>query len=252
MQKKFTENLLTWFQVYGRHDLPWQQNSTPYRVWVSEIMLQQTQVSTVIDYYQRFIKQFSSIELLSNASQDQVLSLWSGLGYYARARNLHQSAQIICSQYQGHFPQTIAELTQLPGIGRSTAGAILSFSMNVRAPILDGNVKRVLTRFQAIEGETSDKQIAEQLWNLAEQYTPQNNYAQYNQAIMDLGATVCTRHKPACERCPVMTDCQAYAQARTHEFPYSKKASKTRPKKSTQMLIIKNSNGNVLLEKRAA
>ena len=152
MNNDFAKNLLDWFQVYGRHDLPWQQNPTPYRVWVSEIMLQQTQVSTVINYYQIFMDKFSSIKLLSEAHLDEVLSLWSGLGYYARARNLHRCAQTICHKHGGIFPQTVSELAELPGIGRSTAGAILSFSMNIRAPILDGNVKRVLARYYAIEG----------------------------------------------------------------------------------------------------
>lgn len=250
MNNTFTENLLAWFHEHGRHDLPWQQNPTPYRVWISEIMLQQTQVSTVINYYQQFTKYFSSIKLLSEANQDEVLKLWSGLGYYARARHLHRCAQIVSEQYQGHFPQNVEELVALPGIGRSTAGAILSFSMSIRAPILDGNVKRVLTRYHAIEGIAADKIVNQQLWDLALQHTPEKNYAQYNQAIMDLGATVCTRSNPACSRCPVMQHCQAYAQARTHEFPYPKKTTKIRPKKSSRMLIIKNTDGKVLLEKR--
>jgi A/G-specific adenine glycosylase len=249
MKNDFTKNLLAWFHAHGRHDLPWQQNPTPYRVWVSEIMLQQTQVSTVINYYHIFMNSFSSIRLLSEAHQDEVLSLWSGLGYYARARNLHRCAQTICDQHDGIFPQTVNELAELPGIGRSTAGAILSFSMNIRAPILDGNVKRVLARYYAIEGVTNDSAIIKQLWDTAEQLTPAENYAQYNQAIMDLGATICTRHKPACERCPVISSCQAYAQSRTQEFPL-KKMSRSRPRKSTQMLIVKDTDGRIFLEKR--
>jgi len=244
-----TKALLDWFREHGRHDLPWQENPTPYRVWVSEIMLQQTQVSTVIGYYQRFINKFSSVSLLAEAGPDEVLGLWSGLGYYARARHLHRCAQIVCEKYQGNFPENIEELAKLPGIGRSTAGAILSFSMQVRAPILDGNVKRVLTRYHAIEGIPSESATNKQLWELSAQHTPQENYAEYNQAIMDLGATLCTRHKPACTRCPAAAHCQAYATSRTHQFPYSK-VSKPRPQKSTQMLLIKNPEGNILLEKR--
>ena len=250
MNNTFTKNLLQWFAQHGRHDLPWQSNPTPYRVWVSEIMLQQTQVSTVIDYYQRFMNTFSSIKSLSEAPSDEVLKLWSGLGYYARARNLHRCAQIICNEYGGEFPNTIAELVKLPGIGRSTAGAILSFSMQTRAPILDGNVKRVLTRYCAIEGLPGDQAVAAGLWDIAEQFTPADHYAQYNQAIMDLGATICTRHRPSCLLCPVNTDCQAYGQSRTHEFPQTAKTKKSRPKKSTQMLMIQNPDGRFWLEKR--
>lgn len=246
----FTNALLSWFPLHGRHDLPWQKNLTPYRVWVSEIMLQQTQVSTVIDYYQRFMDKFSTIKLLANASQDEVLNLWSGLGYYARARNLHRCAQLIESEYQGVFPHTIAELIQLPGIGQSTAGAILSFAMQVRAPILDGNVKRVLSRYHAIEGIPNTPSTNKQLWDLCERQTPTEGYAEYNQAIMDMGATVCTRLNPKCERCPLSSHCQAYAQSRTHEFPHSQKNSQPRPQKSIHLLIIKNSEGHILLEKR--
>ena len=212
-------------------------------------MLQQTQVSTVIEYYQRFISRFSSIELLSQANQDEVLSFWSGLGYYARARHLHRCAQLICQQYHGKFPQNVDQLAALPGIGRSTAGAILSFSLQTWAAILDGNVKRVLTRYHAIEGIPSESKIAKQLWELAEQHTPQQGYAEYNQAIMDLGATICTRRNPACTLCPVNAHCQAYRHSRPHDFPFSKKA-KPRPQKATQILIIKNQHQQFLLEKR--
>lgn len=246
----FTENLLQWYKIHGRHHLPWQINPTPYRVWVSEIMLQQTQVSTVYKYYQEFIKQFSSIKLLSEAKLDEVLKLWSGLGYYARARNLHRCAQIVCEQYGGEFPKTIEQLTQLPGIGRSTAGAILSFSMQVRAPILDGNVKRVLTRYEAVAGLTTDKAVLSTLWDIAEQHTPLDDYAPYNQAIMDLGATICTRHHPQCLQCPVKSGCQAYAHSTTHEFPQTAKKKKMRVQKSIQMLIIQNVDGKIWLEKR--
>lgn len=245
----FTTALLAWFQLHGRHNLPWQQNPSPYRVWVSEIMLQQTQVSTVIEYYQRFMKRFSSIELLAQANQDEVLHFWSGLGYYARARHLHRCAQLICQQYHGKFPRDVEQLAALPGIGRSTAGAILSFSLQTRAPILDGNVKRVLTRYHAIEGTPTESVVAKHLWRLAEQHTPTEQYAEYNQAIMDLGATICTRRNPACLLCPVNTYCQAYRQSRPHDFPFSKKA-KPRPQKATQILMIKNQHQQFLLEKR--
>jgi A/G-specific adenine glycosylase len=248
----FTNALLTWFQTEGRHDLPWQQNPTPYRVWVSEIMLQQTQVSTVINYYQIFIKKFSSITLLAKANQDEVLGLWSGLGYYARARHLHRCAQIICEQYQGHFPSDIERLIQLPGIGRSTAGAILSFSMKTRAVILDGNVKRVLTRYHAIEGLPSATAINQQLWELADRHTPLEEYAQYNQAIMDLGATICVRSKPLCGRCPVSRHCQARIQSRTQEFPHTQKDRPPRVQKFIRLLMIQDAQGRLLLEKRPA
>ena len=245
----FTKNLLHWFQKSGRHDLPWQQNPTPYRVWISEIMLQQTQVITVIKYYQRFIDKFSSIRLLSEANLDEVLSLWSGLGYYARARNIHRCAQTIMELYQGAFPTRLDLLSTLPGIGRSTAGAILSFSMNIRAPILDGNVKRVLTRFYAIEGSPTQSDISEQLWELTDQLTPKNHFSEYNQAIMDLGATICTRSKPHCLACPVRTGCQAYAQKRQQDFPYKKKKP-PKPQKIIKMLLIKNSSQQIFLQKR--
>lgn len=241
--RSFTKHLLDWFPIHGRHDLPWQKNPTPYRVWVSEIMLQQTQVNTVIPYYQKFMERFSSITLLSGAEQDEVLHYWSGLGYYARARHLHRCAQIIVKEYAGQFPEDIDTLCALPGIGRSTAGAILSFSLNVRAPILDGNVKRVLTRYHAIGG-------APDLWELAEQHTPTENFAQYTQAIMDLGATICTRRQPACFQCPVNSECQAYLQSRTEEFPAPKKSKGARPQKAIHLLILKTKDNHIFLEKR--
>lgn len=248
--QNFTEALLSWYRLHGRHDLPWQKDPTPYRVWVSEIMLQQTQVSTVIDYYQRFMSQFLSVKSLSEAELDQVLGLWSGLGYYARARNLHRCAQIIFTQYHGEFPNNVDQLSELPGIGRSTAGAILSFSMGVRAPILDGNVKRVLTRYHAIEGSPSESAVNKRLWDLAECYTPNKNFSEYNQAMMDLGATICTRRNPTCQQCPVMSDCRAFNESRAHEFPYSKKSKRLRPKKTTHLLMIKTSSDEFLFVKR--
>ncbi len=250
MESDFTEQLIHWFRNHGRHDLPWQQNPTPYRVWVSEIMLQQTQVSIVLEYYQRFIKKFSNITLLSKAPIDEILKLWSGLGYYARARNLHQCAKIITNNYQGHFPNTPEELVKLPGIGRSTAGAIISFSMNRRGVILDGNVKRVLTRYYAMAGDVNQKTINQKLWQIAEELTPNKEFAAYNQAIMDLGATLCTRRNPSCSLCPVQSRCQAYHLHHPHDFPQRKKSIKTRVKKAIHMLIIQNPAGAFLLEKR--
>ncbi len=230
-----------WFDQHGRTHLPWQQDKSPYRVWVAEIMLQQTQVSAVIPYYERFMARFDSIASLAAADQDTVLHHWSGLGYYARARNLHKAAQIICVDHAGQFPNTIQEVNQLPGIGRSTAGAILACSMNQRHPILDGNVKRVLTRYHAIEGYPSIKTIENQLWGLAEQHTPQSRVADYTQAIMDLGATLCTRSKPQCERCPMKDDCKALQQNKVSTLPTPKpKQKKRRLEKTTMLCLVKN------------
>lgn len=186
----FSNNVLAWFDVHGRHDLPWQQAPAPYSVWVSEIMLQQTQVNTVIPYYQRFMQAFPDVQSLAAADQDQVLHLWTGLGYYARARNLHHCAKIICETHHGLFPQTVDSLEQLPGIGRSTAGAIVSLGMNGHAAILDGNVKRVLARSFAVEGWPGRTSVARALWQLSEQLTPQRRCGDYNQAMMDIGATL--------------------------------------------------------------
>lgn len=244
----FAKRLLAWFDVHGRHDLPWQHNTTPYRVWVSEIMLQQTQVSTVIPYYQRFMDKFSTVEQLANAKQDEVLSLWTGLGYYARARNLHKAAQQIVLQYQGEFPQTIDELTQLAGIGRSTAAAILSISQNLPEAILDGNVKRVLARLYAIEQPPSAARD-KQMWALAEQLTPNYRNADYTQAIMDLGATLCKRGQPNCDACPFNDACLAYKKGIAKSLPVGKKP-KPLPIKSTFILLLQNPQGEVLLEQR--
>ena len=220
-----SSSLLKWFKIHGRHDLPWQKNLSPYRVWVSEIMLQQTQVKTVIPYYKRFMERFPQINDLSSANIDQVLYLWTGLGYYARARNLHKTARIITSQYDSQFPDTVEDLEKLPGIGRSTAGAILALSLNKRAPILDGNVKRVLTRFYSIPGWPEQTKTKNQLWAIAEKNTPRKNFAQYTQAIMDLGATGCKRSKPDCCRCPVEHTCNAYTLNKVEDYP-SKKPNK--------------------------
>lgn len=245
----FTKNLLNWYHQYGRTSLPWQQQPTPYRVWISEIMLQQTQVQTVIPYFERFMQRFPNLETLAQAPLDDVLTHWSGLGYYARARNLHKAAQEICDQYAGQFPGDLENLQQLPGIGRSTAGAILSLAFQQRQPILDGNVKRVLTRFHAIEGWPGESAIQKELWAIADQHTPEKEVAAYTQAIMDLGATLCTRRNPRCNECPVRVNCAARKSGRQNDFPYTK-AKKTLPIKKKTFLILRNADNEILLEKR--
>lgn len=236
MKDSFSGKVLAWFSDYGRKDLPWQQNKTPYRVWISEIMLQQTQVKTVIPFYHKFMQRFGSITELANAPQDEVLHHWTGLGYYARARNLHKAAQLMRDQYQGQFPQNIDQVIALPGIGRSTAGAVLSIACQQPHSILDGNVKRVLARYFAIEGWPGNKKIEDQLWHHANTLTPNSNTGQYTQAMMDLGATVCTRSKPKCDICPLQSSCIAYAQGTQSILP-SKKPKKVIPVKTTIMLL---------------
>lgn len=244
----FAPRLLTWFDQHGRHDLPWQHNTTPYRVWVSEIMLQQTQVTTVIPYYLRFMDKFPSVQQLAAASIDEVLSLWTGLGYYARARNMHRAAQQVIEQHQGELPQTLDALSQLSGIGRSTAAAILSISHNQPQAILDGNVKRVLARLFAIEQPPSAKRD-QHMWALAEHLTPHQRNADYTQAIMDLGATLCRRGQPDCARCPFNDVCLAHKKGIAKQLPVGKKRQPL-PVKSTIMLLLKNEQGDILLEQR--
>lgn len=245
----FGQRVLNWFDVAGRKNLPWQYNPTPYRVWVSEIMLQQTQVTTVIPYYERFMARFETLEALASAPIDDVLSHWSGLGYYARARNLHRCAQIVTSEHRGELPDSVDELQALPGIGRSTAAAILSLSRGQVQPILDGNVKRVLARHQAIAGWPGQSAVLKKLWAVSESVTPSERCGPFNQAMMDLGATVCTRSKPQCSACPVADDCQGLATGNPAQFP-GKKPKKDKPVKSTVMLLVKNEAGETLLEKR--
>lgn len=246
---QFSQAVLVWFDQHGRHDLPWQENKTAYVTWLSEIMLQQTQVATVIPYFERFREQFPTVEALAAADQDEVLHLWTGLGYYARARNLHKTAKIISQDFGSQFPETVEELEQLPGIGRSTAGAILSISTGKRAAILDGNVKRVLARYYAISGWPGTTENIKQLWHYAELNTPTERVADYTQAMMDMGATLCTRSKPACLLCPLQKDCQAYMQGRENELPESK-PKKVIPVKQTLMLLIRDEQGQVLLRQR--
>jgi len=244
----FSQKLLNWYASHGRHDLPWQQNRNLYRVWVSEIMLQQTQVATVIPYFERFMATFPNSRTLADASQDEVLHLWTGLGYYARARNLHKAAQIIRDDYNDQFPEEFDPVLALPGIGPSTAGAILAQALGQRHVILDGNVKRVLTRLYAIEGWPGKKSIENQLWELAAALTPEQQLTDYTQAIMDLGATACAR-KPNCPVCPVTDLCAAYEQDNVALYPTPKKC-KTLPVKATHMLILQNEQGEVLLQQR--
>ena len=244
----FASRLLAWFDEHGRKDLPWQRGINPYRVWVSEIMLQQTQVQTVIPYFERFMASFPDALSLANAAQDEVLAHWSGLGYYARARNLHRAAQVVRDEFGGEFPRGFDDVVALPGIGRSTAGAILSIACGQRHAILDGNVKRVLARHAAIEGWPGTTSVANKLWALADEFTPHERVADYTQAIMDLGATLCTRAKPDCDRCPVATDCVARNTVTVTLFP-GKKPKKDKPLKSTTM-VLANVDGHVLLERR--
>ena len=228
--------LLPWFDQYGRKDLPWQQNVTPYRVWLSEIMLQQTQVSTVIPYYSKFTNAFATITELANAELDQVLSLWSGLGYYARARNLHKTAQLIRDEFNGEFPVSLDQLESFPGIGRSTAGAILSLSMGQTAGILDGNVKRVLCRLFEVSGWAGDSKTQKLLWSIVDKETPSIQTAAYNQAMMDLGSMVCTRTRPDCERCPLISICSSARNNTQQQYPQSK-PKKLRPHRHVWMLF---------------
>ncbi len=244
----FSQAVLNWFDEHGRHDLPWQKNKTPYRVWVSEIMLQQTQVATVIPYYQRFMKSFPNVKALAAAPVDEVLHHWTGLGYYARARNLHKCAQMVMNEHGGRFPKNTEQLIALPGIGRSTAGAIGSISMGLSSSILDGNVKRVLARFHAIEGWPGAKKVMDDMWLVADRYTPAERTGDYTQAMMDLGATLCSRSKPKCEICPLVAQCEAYAFSRVKDFPFSK-PKKDKPVRSTRMIIIEH-EGEILLRQQ--
>ncbi len=255
MQNYFSKQLLNWFQTNGRKNLPWQQNPTPYRVWVSEIMLQQTQVKTVIDYYQKFIQRFPNIEVLANCEEDEMLRYWSGLGYYARARNLHKTAKIISSDYAGKFPQTQKQLELLPGIGRSTAGAILSLAMGQYAAILDGNCKRVYSRYAAIQGINSSSETMKKLWDVAIKETPKQQSGLFNQAMMDLGSMICTRTKSKCledaRLCPLSLHCIAYQNQTINDYPQKKK-NKVLPVKNAIFIIIKDKQQQILLQKRPA
>ena len=245
----FSAAVLKWFDHSGRKHLPWQKNVTPYRVWLSEIMLQQTQVSTVIPYFEKFTTRFPDISSLASSPIDDVLSLWTGLGYYSRARNLHRTAKIISDEYYEQFPDNIDELIKLPGIGRSTAAAIISIAYNKKAAILDGNVKRVLARYHAVDGWPGDNAVAKILWQHAEEHTPAKRAGDYTQAMMDIGATVCTRTKPRCDTCPLHVQCTAYRQDSVALYP-GRRDKKILPVKAVQMLMIRNPSGEVLLQQR--
>ncbi|MGH8582666.1 MAG: A/G-specific adenine glycosylase [Gammaproteobacteria bacterium] len=246
----FGLRLLRWYKRHGRRHLPWQQPRSAYRVWVSEVMLQQTQVQTVVPYFQRFMTRFPDPAALAAAELDAVLNLWSGLGYYARARHLHAAARRICEAHGGVLPRTADALMALPGIGRSTAAAILALTEGRREAILDGNVKRVLARYHAIPGWPGHAAVADELWRLAERHTPARRVADYTQAIMDLGATLCTRRAPGCGRCPVRADCTAYRGGCVEAYPAPRPA-RTLPERETQVLMACNAAGEVLLERRA-
>jgi A/G-specific adenine glycosylase len=245
----FAPRLLAWFEREGRKDLPWQRAPTPYRVWVSEIMLQQTQVRTVIPYFERFVARFPDAIALADAPVDEVLHLWSGLGYYARARNLHRAAELVRDRHGGELPTDADVLAALPGIGRSTAGAILSLALGLRHPILDGNVKRVLARHCAVAGWPGEAAVSRRLWSLAESVTPTECVGAFNQALMDLGATVCTRSRPACDRCPVAASCAARLEGAPAAYP-GRKPAKSLPVRAAQLVIVRDRDGRVLLERR--
>ncbi|MGB4812573.1 MAG: A/G-specific adenine glycosylase [Methylophilaceae bacterium] len=248
------QKIIAWQKQYGRHDLPWQTKlnevRNPYAIWVSEIMLQQTQVAAVINYYRRFMVAFPDIASLAEATQEEVLQQWSGLGYYARARNLHSAAQKVVDDFGGVFPQKFADILSLPGIGRSTAAAISTFAFAIPQPILDGNVKRVFARYFLVEGWTSAPKVEAMLWQLAELEMPNKKMVAYTQGLMDLGATICTRSKPKCGQCPLQTNCKANAQNLTSTLPTPKKRQQI-PHKQTTMLLMCHGN-EVLLEKRPA
>jgi A/G-specific adenine glycosylase len=244
--------LLEWFALHGRHDLPWQTQPTGYRVWVSEVMLQQTQVATVIPYYERFMARFPDIQSLAAAPLDEVLHLWTGLGYYARARNLHACAHVLVARHGGEFPSGLEQLVALPGIGRSTAGAILALSTGCRQPILDGNVKRVMARLFGIAGNPASSAVLAALWARSDACTPASNIREYTQAIMDLGATLCTRSRPACTLCPVNSQCVAALEGRQSELP-GRKPRRVRPSREATLLIAHmggSGSHSVLIERR--
>jgi A/G-specific adenine glycosylase len=245
----FAPALLEWFDRAGRKHLPWQQSPTSYRVWISEIMLQQTQVTTVIPYYERFMQRFPNVRELAAAPLDEVLHLWTGLGYYARARNLHRAATVIASEFNGEFPRVFEQVLALPGIGRSTAGAILALSTQARHPILDGNVKRVLTRYFGIAGFPGLPNVEAQLWHFADRCTPSERVAPYTQAIMDLGATLCVRSRPLCLACPLSVNCVARREGTQSLLP-TPRPKKARPRKRAHVLIAVRNDGTVLLEQR--
>ena len=250
MSASFSDRLLAWYDREGRRDLPWQLDRTPYRVWVSEIMLQQTRARTVVPYFERFVASFPTVRVLAAASPNEVLRLWAGLGYYARGRNLHLAARQLCEQFNGELPSRYELLRQLPGIGRSTAGAILALCFNQTFPILDGNVKRILARHRDIEGWPGKAEAAKRLWALSAELLPRKRMADYTQAIMDLGAMLCTPAQPRCGDCPVSSDCRARIEGRVADRP-TPAPRRRRPVRSVAMLMITYDN-EVLLQRRPA
>lgn len=247
---QFSQKILQWFDKFGRKDLPWQMDIAPYRVWVSEIMLQQTQVSTALRYFDPFLKRFPNIAALANASLDDVMHAWAGLGYYARAKNMHAAAKMIMDKHQGIFPTDFNQVLALPGIGRSTAGAILTICFKKRYAILDGNVKRVLSRFFGVGDWLNDPKTVEKLWILSEENTPHKRVADYTQAIMDFGAMLCTRTKPNCDVCPLQTACEAKQSGQIENFAKTRPLLKN-PKRATRLMMLVNpKNKLILLEKR--
>ena len=250
MDKSFAARLVAWQKRHGRHALPWQHTRDAYRIWLSEIMLQQTQVATVIPYYERFLGLFPDVFALANAPLDAVMQCWSGLGYYSRARNLHKCAKMVVDEYQGVFPSDPALLERLPGIGRSTAAAIVVFSSGVRAAILDGNVVRVFSRVFGVDDPVSEAQGKKRFWQMAVDLLPDSDIESYTQGLMDLGATVCTRGRPDCAHCPFSGTCIAFAEDRIDELPV-KKAKKTMPIRHVVMLLV-YADDRILLEKRPA
>ncbi|WP_017347657.1 A/G-specific adenine glycosylase [Pantoea sp. A4] len=245
---QFAQQVLDWYQRFGRKTLPWQQEKTPYKVWLSEVMLQQTQVATVIPYFERFMARFPTVTDLAAAPLDEVLHLWTGLGYYARARNLHKAAKQVVDKHQGEFPRNFDDVAALPGVGRSTAGAVLSLSMGQHFPILDGNVKRVLARCYTVAGWPGKKEVENRLWRISEEVTPAQGVSQFNQAMMDLGAMVCTRSRPKCEICPLSNGCVAYANQSWANYP-GKKPKQTLPERSGWFLMIQHED-EVWLQQR--
>ncbi len=248
----FASSIASWQRRAGRHGLPWQDSTDAYRIWLSEIMLQQTQVATVVQYYERFLERFPTVEALAAAGQDEVMPYWAGLGYYARARNLHRCAQQVCEHWKGRFPESVDDLVQLPGIGRSTASAIAAFAYGKRSPIMDGNVKRVFARYFGIEGDPSLRANEKIFWQTAETALdiapPELDMTAYTQGLMDLGATICTRSRPACTRCPLASGCYAYQTGSQDRLP-TRRPRKTPDQRPCVMLILER-EGKILLEKR--
>ena len=248
-ERAFAERLLAWFDTHGRRDLPWQHPRTPYRVWLSEVMLQQTQVATVIPYFERFVRELPDVPALAAAPLDRVLALWAGLGYYSRARNLHRAAQLCVERHDGELPREVEALGALPGIGRSTAAAIAAQAYGDRHAILDGNVKRVLARRHGVHGDPSTPAVVAKLWTHSEAALPRSRLADYTQALMDLGATLCKRRRPDCDRCPVAGDCHARVHGSQATLP-SPKARRASPERRVVLLVATDARHRVLCETR--